>query len=349
MRNTQRKGEKVYMTEELLFNEIIKRQYLNTIAHEDTKENVSYTFKKTCQTEKMYGKDIFDMNINELSDIMWAFEPSSTNSAYNCLHKLQQYIDWASVSGYRQTNINPFSFIENKRKWASQFVAVRKKSLFSREEILHMCTQLVNFPDKALLLALFEGISGYDFSELLNLRLTDLNQNNGVFSANLYDGQSGKRQIFISETLFEYLHETANTSIYYNKNGMSTSRRSSSSRFVETPSIFKKLARGNVENELDGFHVRRKIILFRKVFQSDYLTAKDIINSGVSAMIHDIYQNSGPLSEEKWVTVAEHYNTTHLTSNGNKRRDTLSLKRIIHEDLFIEKYGHIRIDTNTPS
>lgn len=322
------------------YNADIKEKYFQTIQNEATRETTIYAFKKATNTENILNKDVFEMNIDELGYLVADMSASTVDSAYNYACRFEYYIDWATVNGYRKTNINPFSGVEDRRKWAEKFVATRKKSLFTRDEILDMCEQLANYPDRALLLAIFEGISGEAFSELLNLQTRNLKEIDEKFYATLTNKDGEQRTIEISDKLFYYLHKADSAEIYYNKNGESESEKSSQSQFVDSPYIFKKLARGRKDGDIDAFYVRRKFQMFKELFGAKYLTAKEIENSGMLHMVHEFHQKNGVVTEENWEEIAEQYDTSFIKYQGQDVRNILSLKRKAAEKIFEDKYGY---------
>src|SRR6185437_4049524 len=138
-------------------------------------------------------------------------------------------------NGYRKTNINPLSSVEDKKEWVKPFVSTRKHYAFTRAEILDMCKELVNYQDRAVLLALFEGIVGKGFSELLNLKACDIKEIDDKYYATLHDNKSEEsRTIEISDQLATCLYKADQEIEYQNKNGLSDSAKSSTSILVES-------------------------------------------------------------------------------------------------------------------
>lgn len=327
------------MTEKY-YNAEIKNEYFETFQNAATKEITEYAFKKAKKTEEDLRKDIYDMNIDELGDLIRSLGASTIDSAYNYAFKFQYYIDWASKNGYRKTNINPLDIIEDKKSWVEPFVARYKQSIFTRDEILDMCERLANYPDRAVLLGLFEGIVGEGYSELLNLRAKDLSEKDEKYFATLHNKNGEIRTIEISEKLYIYLNKADEAPVYYNKNGESESLRSSESILVESPYIFKKSARGKQEGKLDLFFVNRKFQLFKELFGAEFLRAKEVINSGILHMVNEFYQQKNHIEESDWVEIAEQYDTNFIEYKGKKQRNVIAIKEKANSQIFEEKYGY---------
>lgn len=322
------------------YNAEIKEKYFETFQNKTTQEITEYTFKKAKETEEDLKKDIFDMNIDELGELMRDLSASTLDSAYNYAFKLQYYIDWASENGYRKTNRNPLAELEDKKKWVEPFIATYKQSIFTREEILDMCERLANYPDRAILLGLFEGISGEGYSELLNLRAKDLSENGENYYATLYNKNGNERTIEISDKLYKYLMLANEATVYYNKNGESESQKSSQSILVDSPFIFKKSARGKQDGKLDLFFINRKFQMFKELFGSEFLRAKEIINSGILYRVNQFYQDKGYIEEKDWESIAVQYDAAFIEYKGNLMRNTFAIKEKANSKIFEEKYGY---------
>ena len=327
------------MTNGKYYNAEIKEKYFATFTNKTTQEITEYAFKKVKKTEELLRKDIYEMNIDELGMAIKALSASTEDSAYNHSFKFQYYIDWATANGYRKTNINPLKNVD-KKEWVRPFVAKYKQSVFTRDEILDMCEQLVNYPDRAILLSLFEGIVGEGYSELLNLRKQDIKEIDGQQWVTLYNKDGEIRTIKISDTLAKYLYQADQATVYYNKNGNSESVKSSESMLIDSPNIFKKAARGKKDGKLDLFFVNRKFVMFKELFEIEFLRPKEVINSGILHMVNEIHQDKGYLTEEDWESIAEQFNTSFVKNNGREGRNIFSLKEKANSQIFEEKYGY---------
>nr|WP_144509904.1 phage integrase family protein [Bacillus sp. FJAT-22090] len=323
------------------YNADIKERYFATIQNETTREITEYAFKKASKTEKIFGKDIYEMNINELAEVMKGLSASTPSSAYNQTFKFQHYIDWATENGLRQTNINPLETVD-KKEWVKPFVSEYKQSYFTREQILDMCNELINYPDKAILLALFEGISGEGYSELLNLRINDIKNLDGRYFAALKDKNDNQRTIEISEELAHYFDKANSATEYYNKNGLSDSVRSSRGTLVESSYIFKKSSRGKhkeKDEQLDLFFINRKFVMFKEIFGTKHLRPKEVINSGIMHMANEIFMRDGELGLDQLKEIADRFDTTYSKYNDEYFRNTHVIKERLDNDFFKETYN----------
>lgn len=321
------------------YNEELKQKFLNTIENDIARKFASYPLRKAKAIEIGFKKDLYDMTLEEVGEVLGNISCSTEIAAYNSTLILEKYIDWAIEVGYRESNINPLSRV-NKPSWSKGYVAEYKNSYFTREHILDMMDQLVNETDKAVLLALFEGIKGTGYSELLNLKEEDIREKNGKFQARLKDKNGQVRVIEITERLAILLINTANRPSYINKNGATDiGKRYESSSFENSPMIFKKTSRGKQGGELDSFFVNRKFVMFKQIFGHRHLKTKHISDSGIMHIANEL-QEDGVLSTSNARAIAEVFNTSFTSANGERYRNLTIIKKIITASEFEELYGY---------
>lgn len=324
-----------------MYNEEIKNKYLNSIENEDTRTLIRYTFAKTYESEVIYKKDLFEMNLEELESVMYGISPSTSDSAYNNAMRIKSYVEWVSDNGLRKSNIIPFDAVD-MFNWSRKFVSSYKNKMYTREEILEMCDELYNYADKALLLALLEGIGGKQHSEILNLKMDDVSMTSDGFKAILTGADGSKRTIPISETLFKYLRIADGDKEYFPKNGeRNPNERIGTMTYLESPYIFKKIKRGTQDDvKLDSNFVVRKIITFKTFFDSKYLNAARIRESGMMHMMNEMRKRDGGFKKEHVYEMAEHYNMpTYSTGNTELRNYTIALRRVSNPE-FKRLYGY---------
>lgn len=325
-----------------MYNEDIKEKYLQGIENEEVRELTRYTFAKTYESEEIYKKDLFEMSLNELENAMYGIAPSTSTSSYNSAIRIRNYIEWSSDNGLRRTNIIPLDAID-LFDWSKQFVSTYKNRMYTREEILEMCDELYNYADKALLLALFEGISGTKHSELINLKMSDVSMTPEGFEASLMNEDGSKRTISISETLFSYLRIANGDKEYFPRNGNTHPDETiGSMEYLESPYIFKKIRRGKAYDDvkLDSNFVARKIILFKNFFDSKYLNASRIAVSGMMHMMNELREADGGFKRDHVYIVAEHYDMPKYGSGSTHIRNYTAALRRVDNSEFNRLYGY---------
>ncbi len=328
-------------TETNYYNEEIKERFLNTLETPIIQKFSRYPLEKAIRTERFYSKDLYDMTLEEIGEVVKDLSCSTTDAAYNNTLKIEEYIDWAIEEGYRKSNINPLSILKSKREWSKQFVSEFRTYLFTKKDLIEMMDRLVNVVDKAIILALFEGVEGKDYSEILNLKRSDITSIENRHEVSLKDdGEEEPRTIVISELLKDKLVETNNQIYYINKNGLTTSDRYNKSKIEESEFIFNKTTRGKQGGRPNGFYIRRKFAEFKDIFATEHLVAKHLKDSGVCHMANEL-QVDGIISKESLKKIAEHYNTSFTTAgNGDRYRNLTKIKQIIDTKDFEEVYGY---------
>lgn len=326
---------------EKFYNPEVKEKYLNSIENENTRYVTMYPFITAKKQEEQLKKDIYEMNIDELALVMGDQKASSIDAAYVNASRFEQYINWAIENGLLPNNLNPITNLPDKREWAAQFVSTYRQSVFTRKELLEMCKDLANDVDKAVLIALFEGIAGKGYAELLNLQTKHLKEvAKDKYTAQLFDADGSDRTINISKELYKLLLAADSQPEYFNKNGQAENERSSISKFEDSPYIFKKTTRGKQGGKLNNFFVLRKMEMFKEIFELKYLKAKHIADSGMMHMANEMYNSKGELTVEDMREIAVHYNTSIVIYKGEEQRRTIDVKKVLSTDLFKNLYGY---------
>lgn len=322
------------------YNEEVKERFINTLESHIVQKFSEYPLKKAMRTEKFYDKDLYDMTEEQIGEVLKDLSCSTVDAAYNNLLKIEEYIDWSIEEGYRKSNLNPITTLQNKREWSKQFVSSYRSYLLTREQILDKMKQLINDVDKAVLLSLFEGIEGKGFSEILNLRKKDIVKEGNQYRLNLKDdGQEEPRTIIVSELLANLLVKADSQEYYINKNGMTTSERYNTSKIEESVFIFNKTTRGKQGGRPDGFYVRRKFKEFKDIFAMEHLVTKHVKDSGICHMANEL-QVDEILSKDGMKEIAEHYNTSYTTAGTERYRNLTKVKQVIDTKQFEELYGY---------
>lgn len=319
------------------YNQEIKEQYLDQFDNYPQRTFSAFPLKKARRTEQIYEKDLYDMTTDEMEGVLGDLACSTANAVYNNIVSIEKYIDWAIGEGYRKSNLNPLKNID-KVELSKNFVANYKNSYFTREQIEGMIIELENASDKAVLLGLFEGIKGKGFSELLNLVEKDIREKDDMYQARLTDKDGTVRVIEISELLAMSLIGSANSPVYFNKNG--ATGRNATSPLEESSHVFKKAKRGKTKDQfLDYTFITRKFTMYKQIFGLRFLKAKHIVDSGMMHMANELSED-GTITSENLLAIANHYNTPYTHSGNVRYRNMTLVKRILDIPEFEELYGY---------
>lgn len=326
-------------TENKYYNEEIKERFINTLDNVVIQRFSEYPLKKASRTERIYKRDLYDMTEEQIGEVVSDLSCSTVDAVYNNVLKIEEYINWAIKNGYRNSNIHPMATINNKREWSKQFVSEYRSYHFTRDQIVDMTEQLVNDTDRSVLLALFEGVEGKGFSEILNLKRSDIIEEGDQYLLNLKDDEENTRTIPVSKLLVNSLKK-ANVQIdYINKNGKTTSDRYNTSKIEESEFIFNKTTRGKQGGRPDSFFIRRKFKEFKNIFACEHLVTKHIKDSGINHMANEL-QVDEVLSKDSMKEIAEQFNTSYTTAGGERYRNLTKIKQIVETKDFEKLYGY---------
>lgn len=324
--------------EEIFYNNEIKQRFIDTFENPSSKKIASQPLRIAKSTELIKGKDLFEMTLDEIEDVLRSMSSSTLNAVYNNVNQIEAYIDWAIENGYRKSNINIISTI-NKIEWAKPLVARYKRHAFKREEILEMTEDLVNYSDQAVLMLLFEGAGGGGHSELLNLKRSDITGEEDYYMLNLKDRDGSERVIHASNELVKILILTDSQLDYINKNGEVANEKYRYSPLEDSEFIFKKAIKGEQGKHLTHSHIIRKFNLYKEVFGYEYMKASHIKNSGMMHMANEL-QIDNKLNKDDLLAIGEQFNTTPTQVDGKSYRSLTVIRRIIESPDFEELYEY---------
>ena len=322
-----------------LYNKDSKIEFISNYESFDSQMTIFWQFHKVAKYEYEIKKDIYEMNESEIKDMLMFVECSTITSAINHINTYKRYIDFKGVE-------NPFYNFDSYSQLASEVVSKRKNKRYTRKDLLEMIDELNNYTDQALLLAIFEGIKGKSFSEILTLRASEEFlyhkeiEGEDKFFAKLYnEGTKSYRTIEISQDLFKLIRLADKQYSY---------RTNNENEIVETPFndsefVFKKGKKGKQdESGLDRHFITRKFIFFKQFFGNKFLTADDIAQSGMMYMAYKQYLTSGKIGKKELLSIGEHYNTVMATSNGKDYyRNITDIKRKVFNDELGKIYSEL--------
>lgn len=202
-----------------MFNCIQKQRYIDERT-EEVKLSPNYIgnlFNIAEEFENKYEKDISNWTTPEIiSWYKWLSKPS-INSLLTINSTLKSYTQWCLQNNLVPDHQNHFLEISIEIIGKCVNLSILGQRTISRKELLLDLKRLVNPLDRFIILAIYEGIRGKELCELINLKTTDIDGN----YANLCTG----RKIKISNELKNMAFESANTYIYYAKNGEGAGRK----------------------------------------------------------------------------------------------------------------------------
>ncbi|MCY8856463.1 integrase [Bacillus atrophaeus] len=311
-----------------LYNAEIKEKFLERYESEATKELYRLKLRDFSFTERILDKDIFNFSLEELRTLFFDLDSKSLESLRGARAVIGQYTTWAMENGLANSNIN--KVYEIKDEDLKQFIDKNKKTLFTNKEVEEYVSYLFNNQDKAMVEAVYEGIDGYQHSELINLTINDILDDNKV---RLKDDKHGERIIEVSEKCHELLRLAYEQNTYHLNNGSATGKLRFAN-LVRNEHIFRlKYKSPDQSMQADKFLVHRSFKTFQKILEEPYFTPKNLANSGKLNMAYKIYKEKKELTVPDYKKITAQYGFL----NENAKFVSQSIKKVVNME-NIEKY-----------
>jgi hypothetical protein len=161
---------------EKIYNKEIKERFLSTYDNEMTQNTIRNVFVKTFLVENTLEKDLFSMNLSEIGKAIENTRPHTAIVARSVGRFISQYITWATENGFRKSNINQLKGLEPT--WYDNFVDKSRKIHYSLSELHSLLEEMHNGQDQAFIYLMFSGIIGNSFSQLKELKFSDVDWEN---------------------------------------------------------------------------------------------------------------------------------------------------------------------------
>jgi site-specific recombinase XerD len=324
-----------------MYNEEVKETFLQYLIDEEgyTDETVHvfrFVFYKSYDVEDILQKDMYDFNMSELKQVLLNANKSTLNSVRAFASMMKKYIDWAIHTGLVNSNINPMDMFTTKDY--EECIDKSRKLFISEEELIDIEDQLVNYQDKVILRLLFEGVNGYEVSELINLKKYDVNYEKKQLR--LYDDKNGERFITVKDRCLEFIEKAINEKVYYARNGDKTSAHGKSEyEYFETDHVIKNVLTGRTKGVADKNVIYRRIYMIKEIFDMPYLTIKNVWRSGMIKMAVDLYIEEGELTNKQLAKIAEQFGLGKIINNGHETYNYHAMRQFINRDNILDLYG----------
>ena len=226
-------------------------------------------FKKVEPYEKSFDKDCSQFTKEEIVDMYTEFKAKSVYVLMNYNTILKAYCAWMKYYNGLQNDIAYDSLTIDVMR---PLIPNGANNILSRQDVCEIEDQLYNWVDKAIVEALWEGLSGNSMRDLVGIDSSMVDHK--ARQLHLPDG----RVFGLTERLYEFLTHTFEETEYV--------------CYGETLRIKKMIGHGKLYKERDNAHAKdsddkcfrwvyRKIQNFRMHVGIDGLTMKNISISGM--------------------------------------------------------------------
>lgn len=292
------------------YNKEVKEAYM-----EQTKRRVPSViriFKVAASMERSYQKDLYDFNRDELKGLFYLLAPTKFNSSYQNAVHVSSYIDWAIEQGYRQ-KINPLLAVE--RDYYRQFV-IKAKQYFTEQELEDMISQCKNPQDAVIIRLRMEGVGGEGNSEILNLKISDVDQENNVLR--LVNDNGEERFLKVSDKCISLCVAAHNQKTYLKRNGAYKKNiKAPTTKLVENDYILKtSITKVDNYQRADKFLIHRRLSMLSEYFNQPYLTSTNIGYSGMLMYMKHIYLEKGGLNVSDYNAIFNRFGLKEIEKGG---------------------------------
>lgn len=178
-----------------MYNEELKQKFIDTQV-DSMKNMVKSIFIASEKLENEKDKDIAEFTIDEIFDMFNQIGSKTYRSLYLKKTYLANYVDFYQENRHIDIENNYRNITVNDLIEFTKINLPNRKCLL-RSDILSIIDRLPNAIDQFFILALYEGIRGDKYIDLLSLKMSDIDKE--TLTANLASG----KKIKISKELYE--------------------------------------------------------------------------------------------------------------------------------------------------
>jgi site-specific recombinase XerD len=319
--------------EDGFYNEEQKLRFLSQFT-QGTQNSYKRVLSRAKNIEEPLEKDLYNFNQLEIEQLVKYMSPKTTESAQHALSIIQMYIRWAIEENLRDNNINPLDSLSG-RDYFKRLVNTSAQTLFTYDEVFEVVDRLRNDQDRAVVVALFEGINGKKFSELLNLKKRDIPEDGNVLI--LIDEDGSTREIIITDRLKNILSRAADEKEYFKKNGDVSEkiRNTDVLKLVDSPFVIRHSNTNTKGDKAEAHTISRRFKMVAEMYDMPYFNPSNIRNSGMLYYGMRRYREHGKLTQQDYYDICNQYDT----ANKDRYAYTYLKRSFLNEENIKELYG----------
>jgi integrase len=319
-----------------LYNEEIKERYLSQYDNEQTQKTIRNVFFKTELIESVLEKDLFDCTLDELGKCIENNNPQTRSVAKSTGRFISNYISWAIEERLKINKINQLKGVTTE--WYDQFIDTTKKIHFSYSEFLELLEDeaMLNATDKIFLFLLFEGAIGERFSQIKEMKYSDIDFDNNIIYIKERD-----YHMKVDEKLIRYLEKSRNENTYYQYN-------QKIGEFVEKELLPSEYIFRNVKSprSTEGQQIGMNVLYSRlhtlkDILNVEHLGAQSLRQSGMLWEAVKIHKEEGKLAYDELARIGEKYDysTIKNPNTGEPYYNTFLMREFLNSENLFELYG----------
>jgi len=253
------------------YNKELKNRYIEykeetTILANGFAQRIFDSVKKF---EEDLGKDVSCFTYYEISDMYKAWNEVSLSVLSTKNSFLSGYTQWCLLQNLVPDSQNHFTEFNSNVLRGCLNEILKNKQIMDREQVVGLARKLINPCDGFLILGLFEGIYGKEFSEFYELRITDFSETDKGIFVKLNSG----RIIQASNELYHLAHAANEEEEYYGVNG------DRAYKFIPSDTIMKDFP-NIITNPKTNFNQRMAAKIRRNRAEFEYISSHTLKESG---------------------------------------------------------------------
>lgn len=311
------------MLQEMFYSHFYKQKFIDSLDNEKHVSFYNSIFRICKPLEEQFDKDLYNFTSNEIEILLYSFNTASLSSLYAYISWCRRYVDYAIEHGDRASNINLFKTFTYSD--LEQYIVKEKRKYLHDSEVRLVFTKVFNANDYALYLAIYEGISGVEYTELANMTIHDLKtaEKNEVdfkgekfyklevhskVSKTSLESDTTTRTVTISKLLLNALFDAYYMTEYYASNGEAKSAQFQSRPLAEGDHVFRNVKKSDDVNEkINLQYAYRRGRLLNDISEKAIPNVTTLINSGIIYQM-SIRAEDGQLDSSGVLEVAEQFN-----------------------------------------
>lgn len=270
-----------------MYNKDNKERFISNIDIKQFPENYwNNLFGKAAEVEEMYGKDLFNFTKKEILSFYKYLDSKSLDYLMVTNFNLIKYAQWALQETLIIDGQNHFVELVNEELADCVNKLGVDESIVTKEQFEEMLNKIHSVRDKFIMRAIFEGIKGTKYCEIINANINDINLKNKTIK--LCTG----RTVNISNDLIRVAEEAVAETSYISPNGREYI-------LYGDYGIICKNVRPNM-SEANQFNIINKTVrnILNKIGASRYITINSIYTSGLIHQINEFAKQDGCTPEE---------------------------------------------------
>lgn len=242
-------------------------------------------FNDSAIIEETKQKDISCFSFQDIVDYYKSLSTKSIDLLMNINSQLKLYTDWCIKEEISHHNY--FCEIDRLALEKCINIEVLNKGIISREEMLDLLRSplIRNACDKFLIIALFEGICGREYCELLEASMNNFKDMIADFS------EVDNRSFPVSAELVEVARESANEMIFYRSDGKAIRYLSDDNRCI------KKWKKNSSERN-EAYVIIAKLKQLKETLNRNCISRGNLLESGRIDMIKKYMREENISAEE---------------------------------------------------